>query len=212
MKHRHTSSAQGPELYEQIALDLEEKGWSVTPQFIPPQMLEQLPNESRQDWSAGALRPSSVGRGEKLELRPEIRNDHANWIDPDNCSSAQAGYLQQLEQLRQAINSRLYLGLFDFEGHLAVYPAGSYYRRHVDQFRDIGLHTVTTVLYLNQDWHAADGGQLRLYKDLDDPQAYEEILPIGGRLVTYLSADFEHEVRAAKRDRLSLTGWFRIRG
>ena len=212
MKHPASSPLQGPELYAQIALDLEEKGWNVAPQFILPELMEQLANEAREGWSAGEFKHAGVGRGAALEVKPEIRSDQVNWIDPDNCSTAQQTYLQQLEELRQAINSQLYLGLFNFEGHLAVYPPGSYYRRHVDQFRDVGLRTVSTVLYLNQDWHAADGGQLRLYNDQDDPQAYEEILPIGGRLVTFLSADFEHEVRPAKRERLSLTGWFKIRG
>ena len=212
MKESHGSSPPGNDLYEQIALDLEEKGWSVTPRFISPGLMTQLAEEARRDWSAGEFRPAGVGRGEELVVRPEIRSDHVNWIDSNDCSPALSSYLQQLEQLRQAINSRLYLGLFDFEGHLAVYPPSSYYRRHLDQFRNVGLRTVSTVLYLNEDWHANDGGQLRLFSDPDDPQAYEEILPIGGRLVTFLSADFEHEVRPARRERLSLTGWFKIRG
>lgn len=199
-------------LYEQIALELADNGWSVTPGFVAPELMQQLAVEAREDWHAGEFRHAGVGRGDQLEVRPEIRNDRVMWLDPANLTPAQQTYFDQLEQLRQAINSRLYMGLFDFEGHLAVYPPGSFYRRHVDQFRDIGLRTVTTILYLNEDWSTRDGGQLRLYTDPDDPQVYQEILPIGGRLVTFLSADFEHEVLPARRDRLSLTGWFKIRG
>jgi hypothetical protein len=39
-----------------------------------------------------------------------------------------------------------------------------------------------------------------------------EIWPEGGTLVAFLSDRFEHEVLPARRQRLSLTGWFRQRG
>jgi SM-20-related protein len=103
------------------------------------------------------------------------------------------------------------LGLFELEAHLAVYPPGSFYRRHLDQFPGVGERTVTTILYLNQDWIQPGGGQLRLYTGPVDQRRYEEVLPLGGRLVTFLSARFLHEVLPARRDRLSITGWFKKR-
>jgi SM-20-related protein len=116
-----------------------------------------------------------------------------------------------MECLRRAVNGALTLGLFDFEGHLAVYPPGSYYRKHLDQFQGVGLRTLTCVCYLNPGWDSADGGQLRLYTDPAHPERYQEILPESGRLVLFLSADFLHEVLPARQPRLSLTGWFRRR-
>jgi SM-20-related protein len=106
----------------------------------------------------------------------------------------------------------LYLGLFNFEGHLARYPAGAFYRRHLDQFRGVELRALTCILYLNPDWQPADGGILRIFTDPGRPEHAEEVAPRGGTLVTFLSARFEHEVRPAARERLSLTGWFKRRG
>jgi SM-20-related protein len=200
-----------PGICERIALELADNGWSVTPDFVTPELREQLAREAQAEWRAGEFRPAGVGRGAEREVRPDIRSDRVKWLDAADLTPAQQAYLDQLELLRGAINSRLYMGLFDFEGHLAVYPPGSYYRRHRDQFRGIGLRTVTTILYLNAAWSAGDSGQLRLYTEPDEPQVYQDILPLGGRLVTFLSAEFEHEVLPARRDRLSLTGWFRIR-
>ena len=116
-----------------------------------------------------------------------------------------------METLRQALNRELYLGLFEFEAHLAIYPPGAVYKKHLDQFRGIGLRTVTTTLYLNDNWQAADGGQLRLYLDETDPQRYLDVQPEAGTLVTFLSARFLHEVLPAARERLSITGWFKVR-
>lgn len=197
--------------YAQIAEELARRGRCVTPGFAPIELVQQLAREATSDWWAGEFRRAGVGRGTDLSLRPEIRNDRVNWLDPAALTAAQQAYWDRLEQLRQAINRRLYLGLFDFEGHLAVYPPGSYYRRHLDQFRNMGRRTVSAILYLNEDWCAADGGQLRIYHDPAQPDAHEDVLPVGGQLVTFLSAEFEHEVLPARRDRLSLTGWFRVR-
>lgn len=208
-------SYQPPDLYseicEGISHDLETCGWSITEGFCTPELIRELAREARQGWNRGTFRHAGVGYGDELQVRPEIRNDRVRWLDPADCTPAQQDYLQQLETLRLAINSRLFLGLFDFEGHLAVYPPGSFYRRHLDQFRGVGWRTVTAVLYLNENWSDEDGGQLRIYTDPDNPDSHVDILPAGGTLVSFLSADFEHEVLPARRDRLSLTGWFRVR-
>jgi SM-20-related protein len=42
--------------------------------------------------------------------------------------------------------------------------------------------------------------------------ATRDVLPVGGTLVAFLAADFEHEVLPATRQRLALARWFRRRG
>jgi SM-20-related protein len=141
-----------------------------------------------------------------------VRTDWVRWLDPVHCEPAHQHYLAALEYLRAAINRSLYLGLVEFESHLAVYPPGTYYRKHLDQFRDMGTRSVSCILYLNDAWQAADGGQLRIYTDARNDAHYQEILPLGGQLVTFLSTRFLHEVMPATRHRMSITGWFKIRG
>jgi SM-20-related protein len=197
---------------ERIALGLADRGWCVTPDFLSALHVTQLRHEAQRLWRRGGFRHAGVGRGEDLRIRPEVRTDRVHWLAPGRCSGAQRLYLDSLEVLRLAINRTLLLGLFDFEGHLAVYPPGSYYRKHLDQFRGVGLRTITCVLYLNRDWTNRDGGQLRIYTDPRDPEIHQEVLPLGGTLVTFLSARFLHEVLPARRERVSITGWFRRRG
>lgn len=203
------TAAAGPEAG--IVAALAEHGWCVTPGFLDPALVQGLRQDVEAGWRAGAFRHAGVGHGAQLEVRPQVRTDRVKWLDPRNCSAAQGRYLDALERLRLALNGTLFLGLFDYEAHLAVYPPGTYYRRHLDQFRGIGSRRVTCVLYLNENWQAAEGGQLRIYTDPDHPGHYEDILPTGGTLVTFLSARFLHEVLPAQRDRMSITGWFRTR-
>ncbi len=82
---------------------------------------------------------------------------------------------------------------------------GSIQRR---QSQQLNTRKLSSILYLNQNWQASDGGELRLYVNDDE---WLNISPIGGRLVLFLSDQFWHEVLPAKRERLSLTGWFRTR-
>ncbi len=194
-----------------VAAQLAEHGWCVHPDFIDMSLRDALAAETREHWQRGTFRHAGVGRGKTLTVRPEIRSDRVLWIDPAACSVAQTAYLRHIETLRVAINRALYLGLFDFEGHLAIYPPGSFYRKHVDRFADNSRRTVSAVLYLNDDWQVADGGQLRLYNIPGTAAQPLDVPPVGGTLVTFLSDHFPHEVLPATRERLSLTGWFRTR-
>jgi len=200
-----------PELADQIAATLADRGWCVSADFVPPLLASQLRFEARQRWQAGEFRHAGVGRGETLELRPDVRTDRVHWLDPDALTAAQRRYWGRLEQLRLAVNRQMFLGLFEFEGHLAIYPPGTYYRKHLDQFHGIGGRQLSCILYLNDAWDDDDGGQLRIYTDPDDPDAFEAVLPHGRQLVTFLSARFLHEVLPARRERLSLAGWFKSR-
>lgn len=159
----------------------------------------------------GGFQDAGIGQGANSQLNATIRTDRTRWLNPAAATPAQCRYLATLEALRLAINRALFLGLFEFEGHLAVYPPGAYYRKHLDQFRDQDQRLVSVILYLNNDWQEEDGGQLRLYTDPTDESRQEQVLPIAGRLVCFLSDRFVHEVLPARRERISITGWFRKR-
>lgn len=83
-----------------------------------------------------------------------------------------------------------------------------FYKRHLDQHKNQDTRVVTIISYLNESWEDKDGGELQLY--LNDGKTVS-VQPKAGTLVCFMSAEFEHEVFPAKRERASLTGWFRKR-
>lgn len=200
-----------PDFYEAIVHTLVKQGWCLTPDFLPSPLIWALQREAQLGWESGAFQVAGVGRAQGLQVRPEIRGDRIGWLDPAAHTGPQAQYLAAIEALRLTVNRHLYLGLFEFEGHFALYPPGTHYGRHLDQFQEVDLRALTCVLYLNPDWREADGGQLRLYLEAGAPHPYVDISPRGGHLVTFLSARFEHEVFPAGRPRASLTGWLKRR-
>ena len=181
--------------------------WAVENSFLHAERVAELRRE------AAALRArelfQAAGVGPRAERHEAVRGDHILWLDPDVTPSAWRLLRQELEALRAALNAATFLGLHDFEGHYALYPAGAAYARHVDNFRGGSDRLVSVVLYLNETWPEEDGGELCLYPE--GGQEPVRVAPRGGTLACFLSQAMPHEVRPARRERLSLTGWFRRR-
>src|ERR1700690_3233969 len=154
------------------------------------------------------IHAAGIGRGVALQQGPEVRGDRILWLEERTAAPAEVAFWRAIEALRLALNETLYLGLFDFEGHYAMYPPGACYRRHRDRFIDDDSRILSCVLYLNDVWTTVDGGALRIHID---GKGARDVLPAGGTFVCFQAERFEHEVLPAARERLSLTGWFRRR-
>jgi SM-20-related protein len=153
-----------------------------------------------------------VGRGLGQEVRDEIRGDQVLWLESADPLVEQQAYLAKLEELRLALNQRLFLGLLEFQGHFAIYSEGAFYKPHLDRHAGTSNRVVSMILYLNPDWQPGDGGELKLWTTFGDKAgAFVLIEPRMGTLVCFLAGDFWHEVLPATKTRMSITGWFHQR-
>jgi SM-20-related protein len=179
----------------------------VADDFVGPGLLADLRARCLELHEAGALKQARIGRGEQQRLAPEVRGDLIAWLSQPE-RDAEQQLLGKFDELRAALNRALMTGLEDFQGHFALYPRGAGYARHFDRLVGTDVRAISAALYLNDAWTAEDGGQLRLYTGSG---ASQDVMPIGGRLVTFQSDRFEHEVLPSTRERMSFTGWFRRR-
>jgi len=178
---------------------------AIVPDFLPAPIVEALAGEARRRDAAGEFRPARVGRGEHRVERGDVRGDRTLWLDEWAPAPAEATLWSTLARLRVAVNRATVLGLFDFEGHYALYPPGAFYQRHRDRFRDDDVRVLSCVLYLNFGWTPADGGVLRIFLGSGE---IREVMPVAGTFVCFRSERYEHEVLPAQRERLAVTGWF----
>lgn len=205
------------EACETVAGEIVAAGWSVRENFVSPEQVAELRIQLEAWWREGELRKAGIGRGESFQVREEIRRDYVRWLDLSVGGRYSAFLESHFEPLRLAVNRAMYLGVYEYEGHVTVYPPGAFYRRHVDQFRDAAHRKISLVLYLNDpDWSASDGGELRLFlpkadANSDTTEDIVDVIPRGGTLVAFLSHEIAHEVLPVRRERFSLTGWFRTR-
>jgi SM-20-related protein len=193
---------------ERICAAIAADGWAIAERFAAPPLVDALRERICKRDVDGEFHGAGVGRGAARAERPDIRGDRIAWVDETTLAPSERTVWDALEHLRLELNRTALLGLLSLEAHYAIYPAGSFYRRHRDRFRDDDARALSWVLYLNEGWCAADGGALRIHLS---ERASRDVLPVAGTLVCFLSERFEHEVLPATRERLSLTGWFRRR-
>ncbi len=192
-----------------VGADLERRGYSIIEDFLDADVTAALAGECSELHARNQLRPAAVGHGGGRNVDARLRGDHTRWFDPDQLTSAQWDYWKPMDGLRRSLNRQLLLGMEELEAHYALYPAGTHYARHRDRFHDDDARVLSSVLYLNRDWQETDGGALRMHLDAALPDFHLDVYPRDGTLVLFLSADFEHEVLPASRERLSVAGWFR---
>lgn len=154
------------------------------------------------------LKRAGIGRENNYQLNDQVRGDAIQWLEPGDTVVTE--FLSVMDKLRQALNERLYLGLFDYEAHFASYEPGAFYKKHRDAFRGKPGRKVSSVFYLNPEWDLTAGGELVLYDEAGD-QELVRVAPECGRLILFLSEDFPHEVLPARQPRQSIAGWFRIK-
>jgi SM-20-related protein len=184
---------------------LAQQGWSTTNAFLTGAMVADT--RTWLDERREALQPAGIGRAGTHRTHA-LRGDSTAWLDVDTPTSrVEQQWAERLEALRSHLNRSLFLGLRTVEAHVAVYPPGTGYARHLDRFRDDDARTVSLVAYLNTDWRPDDGGALRLYPADDAPAV--DVWPEAGHAVAFLSADIPHEVLATQRERWSVAAWFR---
>lgn len=195
-------------LFNLIATDLEQQGYSIRPNALPYDIAMSL-WQHQSGLNEEKFKLAGIGRGDEFSQNTFVRNDEICWIDGD--SEAGKLWLNWSSQLQRYLNRRLFLGLFSFESHFAHYAPGHFYKRHYDAFKKEANRTLSLVTYLNSNWLPDEGGELVIYQDDQDVNGIK-VVPLFGTVVIFLSEEFPHEVLPATRDRYSIAGWFRVNG
>jgi SM-20-related protein len=190
-----------------LCADLRTDGFAVRDRFLTQRQVGALVTCARARRGRGEFAAARIGAQGQLQRREDIRGDSICWLE-EPLFAPERKLLESLEELRLQLNRDALLGLFELELHYAWYQPGTGYARHVDQPRRREQRRVSLVLYLNPRWEASDGGELRIFAD---DGRHRDIEPVAGRLAVFLTERREHAVLTTRRDRLSLSGWFRSR-
>jgi SM-20-related protein len=190
-------------VFDTVADGLADHGYAVIDQFLSQQEVDDILKLEEFQSEGTSFKKAGIGNSKSLQIQEAIRGDYIQWLDKRKSPASVQSYLERLDELVLYLNQALFLSLKDVEVHMTVYPAGSFYKRHLDQFKQDDHRKLSVICYLNKEWREEHGGQLRMY--LQDRAL--DVLPIAGRLVIFRSDQIEHEVLPATRARLSITGW-----
>lgn len=151
------------------------------------------------------LIPAGIGNEQLKDDDQTMRSDRIFWLDKNNNNDYEQEFLELAEQFILHLNNTCYTGINGYEFHYAVYEEGSFYKRHLDQFRTDNKRKFSLVNYLNEEWLEEDGGQLYIYQET----GVKKIQPESKTAVFFKSDETEHEVVLCKRSRMSITGWLK---
>ena len=181
---------------------LAEDDFVVVDDFLSDQQFRLFMNFFRQAEENDHLKKAGIGTSGEFQIESSVRGDFIHWLD-ENRDSELIDFFDIKNDLIAKLKRFCYLSLSGSEFHIAKYPRGSHYNRHLDQFNERSNRQITVLIYLNENWKKGDGGELVIYK------GDEEIVvePIARRLLLFKSDLIEHEVLTTNVPRYSLTGW-----
>lgn len=146
---------------------------------------------------------AGIGADAQNQIDIGIRGDFTHWLDRERDAGLKA-FWALVDECILHFNRYCFLSLSGGEFHLAHYPSGGHYDRHLDQFENRNNRMISVVIYLNVGWQKGDGGELEIF-ERDGTSFLVE--PLGGRCVLFKSAQVPHAVHRANKSRYSLTGW-----
>jgi len=195
------------EFFENIAGSLAEKEFAIIPDFLSPALAQGLRQQIIEYRSQDFFKKAGIGKSAQFTIDKEVRGDWIKWVDPAEASPSTHLFIQEVTELMNQLNRLLYLSMKDFECHFAIYPPGTFYEKHLDQFQSTNQRKISMAYYLNPDWQAGDGGEIRMHftgETIDIP-------PMMNTLALFRSDTVEHEVLTTHKERFSITGWMRDR-
>ena len=151
------------------------------------------------------LQSAGIGNDSVQNHDNLIRNDKIYWLDRSHDNAFEIDFFTLMDSFVSHLNRTCYTGITGYEFHYTLYEKGSFYKKHLDQFRNDKSRAFSMIMYLNVDWATKDGGELCVYHT-DSTQI---IAPQNGKCVFFKSSELPHEVLMTNVPRLSITGWLK---
>ena len=199
-------------LYEKIITDLMEKKFSIVDDFFDAEEVGILRNSLLQKYEEDNFKKAAIGNKINEVIEKTIRGDFILWMNEAEGNEDEKVFFQKITSLINYLNRTCFMGILTKEFHYALYPEGTYYKRHLDTFQNDGRRKLSVVCYLNdENWVPENGGELAIYFPRENGEETLSIYPLPGRIVIFESQELEHEVKPVKVPRLSITGWLKTR-
>ncbi len=199
-------------LYEKIISGLLEDQYCIVEDFFDLEEVSLLRHSLLTKFEEDNFKKAAIGNKLNETIVKTIRGDFIHWINESQANEAEILFFKKINSLVSYLNKTCFLGILQKEFHYALYPKGTFYRRHLDTFQNDDRRKLSLVCYLNdEDWKPENGGELVIYKEIDEKEVAKKIYPLPGRVVIFESQLLEHEVKPVNTTRLSITGWLKTR-
>lgn len=153
----------------------------------------------------GLFHSAGTGNDSVISQDKKTRSDEIYWLDKKHDDKYENEFFSQMDDFVKYLNHSCYTGITDYEFHYSMYEKGSFYKKHLDQFKSNSSRQFSMISYLNKNWKEEDGGQLLIHPETGE----QTINPTQGKTVFFKSSELEHEVIISNKQRMSITGWLK---
>lgn len=178
----------------------------IAKDFINPELSGHLIHHLLNLHNANQLFSAGMGNESAALQDKTLRSDKIHWLDRSHNNPYENDFLDLIDAFILYLNRTCYTGITGYEFHYTLYEKGSFYKKHIDQFKNNEVRQYSMIMYLNQNWTKEDGGELCIHH-LDHLQ---NIAPVSGKSVFFKSSELAHEVLITNKARMSITGWLKI--
>lgn len=192
-------------LYENIITNLSEKKYAIIDTFFDEELLGGLLETANKNILQSKLHEAGIGNQSSLSVNKQIRSDKILWLDEKGGNRFEKRFFEKINHFSDYLNQTCYTGINGSEFHYACYEPGTFYKKHIDRFKNDNARKFSVITYLNLNWKDDSGGELVVYT------LHEKVVvkPEFGKTVIFKSDELEHEVLVSNNRRLSITGWLK---
>lgn len=199
-------------MYESIITDLMEQQYSVVEDFFSAEEVVALRNALLEKYEEDNFKKAAIGNRLNETIEKSVRGDFIFWLNENEANTAEKQFFHKINDMVSYLNKTCFMGILHKEFHYALYPKGTFYKRHLDTFQNDDRRKLSMVCYLNEEnWQPEYGGELVIYLNENGREVEKTIYPFPGRMVIFESQLLEHEVKPVEQRRLSITGWLKTR-
>ena len=156
-------------------------------------------------YAGDLLLTAGTGNNQLVNHNKLVRSDKIYWLDRLHNNVHENSFFDLMDRFVIYLNHSCYAGITGYEFHYTLYEKGSFYKRHLDNFKQNGTRAFSMIMYLNTE---VSGGELRIYQE----NSSRDISPNAGKSVFFKSDQLEHEVLITHLPRMSITGWLKVAG
>ena len=116
--------------------DLLNQQYSVVDDFFTDEEVSGLRNSLLNKYEEEDFKKSAIGDQFNEQVIKSIRGDFISWIDESQLNETENGFFLKMDDFTNYLNRTCFLGIQDREFHYALYPIGTFYKRHLDIFQN----------------------------------------------------------------------------
>ncbi|MFM2360163.1 MAG: hypothetical protein RLY16_2156, partial [Bacteroidota bacterium] len=128
--------------------------------FLSAQLAGDLKQNLLRLFSSQQFHAAGIGNQVLSDVNAAFRRDQIYWLDKSHNDIFENQFFELMDQFVAYLNQYCYTGIRSYEFHYTFYEIGSYYKKHLDQFKNNDSRKFSMILYLNDNWQQGDGGEL----------------------------------------------------